>query len=567
MISCLLMLFLILCGGVSISLISGKKIGQSILLYLLLIIFLLYIFGIFIPLNIGVYIIIILTIISLFFGMKKNKNIKDIFKSPVLYLFLIMFIFLFGLNSMKGLMMIDEYTHWGDVVYAMFQNNVFSVNGINDSWYASYPPAISLFQYFFMKINISFSENILYFSYQLLGMCLFLPFLDKIKFKGKLHFIIMLVMMIIMPLMLFGNYYNTIYVDALLGMFFGFTFVYPYVYKKMDKFNVLTLGISLFVLTLLKDAGLFLSIISLINLLFVLDRKNKKSYFITFFTCLGFVLFAKMSWELLILLNDVVRSHESTFALSTLIDVFNGTGDETKIQVKDKFISAFSSDSILTKPLNLTYFSLTAILTLIIYFVYKNDKKYFKSLVLLIVGAFIYMFGLLITFMFNFDETDALGLLSYDRYSIIYLNGVLFFIVISLIIKYQDIKKIGFVIMIMLIFVPTGTLTNLIYSNTYKARNEFAIYASKIKDDEKVLVYSDGYQKYEYAKYHYLLRPIKLTNNCDSSCISSDLKTIENKNYDYLYVDKISSGVKVDGVKIKSGEWYKVVDKKLVLDN
>lgn len=567
MISYLLMMLLVLCGSVAISLISGKKIGWSILFYFLSIIFLLYVFGLVIPLNISFYLIIVVTIVGLIIGIRKGKNIKEVFKNPVLYLFLIISLFLYFINNGKGLMMIDEYTHWGDVVYAMFQNNVFSVNAVNDSWYASYPPAISLFQYFFMKINMCFSENILYFGYQLLGVGLFLPFLDKIKFKSKLHFLIILVVMIVMPLMLFGNYYNSIYVDAILGMVFGFTFVYPYFYKKMDKFNILLLGFALFVLTLLKDAGLFLSIISLINLLFVLDKKDKKYYFINFSICLCFVLFAKLSWECLILLNDVVRSHESTFALSSLVDVFTGTGDDTKIKVKDKFISAFSSDSILTKPLNLTYFSLTFILALIVYLIYKNDKKYFKSLVLLIGGSFIYMFGLMIIFMFNFNESDALELLSYGRYSIIYLNGVLFFVAISLITKYQDMKRIGLVAIIMLIFVPTGTLTNLIHSNTDKSRNEFVSYISKIKKDEKVMVYSDAYQKFEYAKYHYLLRPIKLTDDCNENCISSEIKNIEKKKYDYLYIDKINGDVSVDEIKLKSGKWYKVTDGQLVLDN
>ncbi len=566
MINYLLILCLILCGGISISLILKKEIGQAILLYFLLIIFMLYTLGLFIPLNVSSYIIMLLTILSFCYGIKKNKNIKEIFKSPVLYIFSLMFVFLLLINYGKGIVANDEYTHWGDIVYAMFQNNVLSVNHLNDAWYASYPPTISLLQYFIMKINAGFSEGLLYFTYQLFGVSLFLPFLDKIKFKNKLHFIIILLIMCVMPIILFENYYNTIYVDALLGMLFGFTFVYPYIYKKMDKFNILTLGISLFALTLLKDAGLFLSIISLINLLFVLKKEDKKHFFIVLGTCLLSILFAKVSWELAILLNDTVKSHEGTFVISTFIDVFNGTADEIKITVKDHFISSFSNNLILTKPLNLTYFSLTLLFTLIIFLMYKDNKKYYNSIILLIIGSFIYMFGLLIIFLFNFQEYESLGLYSYDRYSIIYLNGILFFIIISLITKYQDMKKIIPIAIIILIFVPTGILTNIIPNNTDKNRNEFVQHVSKINKDDKVLVYSDGYQKYEYAKYHYLLRPIKLTEDCDYSCISSDKKILESKKYDYLYVDKVAKNVKVDNIYLKKGEWYKIKNGKLIVD-
>lgn len=565
MISYLLIMLLILCGSFSISLILNKKIGKAILLYLLLTIFVLYILGIFIPLNIVSYIIISLTILSfIIVCIKKKKDIFSVFKEPVLYLFLIFSLFIFLINNGKGLYMIDEYTHWGDVVYAMFNNNALMPN---DLWYASYPPAISLFEYFIMIINGTFSEGLLYFSYQLFGFALFLPFIDKIKFNKKIIFITILVIATVMPLMLFGNYYNSIYVDAILGLMFGFTIAYPYIYKKMEKFDILILSLSLFVLTLLKDAGLFLSIISFINLCLVLNKKDKKRYLIALAIFAGTILLAKGSWSLLIYLNNITISHEGTFTLKSLIDVFTGTGSEVRISVKDKFISTFSSNSIVTKPLSLTYFSLTMLFALIIYFVYRKEHNYNKSLIFLIIGAFIYMFGLLIIFMFNFTDEEALGLLSYDRYSIIYLNGLLFFIVVSLITKYQDVKKLTFIFIIILVFVPTGTLTNLIYNNTDKNRNEFVNYVSKIDKNDKVIVYSDAYQKYEYAKYHYLLRPIKLTDNCKGSCISRNLQNLNNKNYDYLYVDKISTNIEIDGVKIKNGKWYKVKKGKLIMDN
>ncbi len=557
MINYLLMILLTICGAATLSLVLNKKIGWSILLYFLSVIFLLYILGIFIPLNIVTYIIIILTILSFILTIIKNKkDTLNIFKSPTIYMFLIITFFLFLIDNGKGLYMIDEYTHWGDVVYAMYQNNTLSVLGSNDLWYTSYPPAISLFQYFIMIINHSFSESILYFSYQLFGLSLFLPFIDKINFKKKISFIMVAIITIVMPLILFGNYYNTIYVDAILGLLFGFTFVYPFIYKKVDKCDVLILSLSLFTLTLLKDAGIFFSFISFINMCLILNKENKKRYLITLALLLGTIIIAKGSWSLMIYLNNIAISHEGTFTLKSLIDIFIGNGSEFQISVKDKFISTLSSTSILTKPLNLTYFSLTMLLALIIYFIYKNENKNYKSIVLLIIGAFIYMFGLLIIFMFNFDEEEALGLLSYDRYSIIYLNGLLFFTIISLVIK--NTKKLTIIFIIILFFIPTGTLTNLIYSNTDKNRNEFVNHISKLSENDKVMIYSANYQKYEYAKYHYLLRPIKLTENCKMSCITNSIEKLKNKNYNYLYIDKLDSNLMIDNIKLEEGKWYKI---------
>lgn len=565
MTSYLLIILLTLCGAISISFNLNKKIGWSILLYFLLVIFLLYVLGIFIPLNIATYIIIILTILSFIFTIsKKKKDTLNIFKSPTLYMFLIITIFLFLIDNGKGIYMIDEYTHWGDVVYAMYQNNTLSAFGTNDLWYASYPPTISLFQYFIMIINNAYSEGLLYFSYQLFGLALFLPFIDKIKLNKKITFIMITIITIVTPLMLFGNYYNSIYVDAILGLLFGFTFVYPFIYKKIDKFDILILSLSLFALTLLKDAGIFFSLISLINMFIILNKDNKKRFFTTLAILLGAILLAKGSWSLMIYLNDIVVSHKGTFTIKSLIDFLIGNGSEFQKSITEKFISAFSSTSILTKPLNLTYFSLTMLLALIIYFTYRNENN--KSILLLIIGAFIYMAGLLIIFMFNFDKDEALGLLSYDRYSIIYLNGLVFFTIISLIIKNQDIKKLTFIFILILFFIPTGTLTNLIYNNTDKNRNEFVNQVSKLNKDNKVIIYSAHYQKYEYAKYHYLLKPIKLTENCETSCITSDLNKVKEKNYDYLYIDKLDSSQQIDNIKLKEHKWYKINNNKIIID-
>lgn len=565
MISYLLIILLTLCGAISISFTLNKKIGWSILLYFLSVIFLLYVLGIFIPLNIATYIIIVLTILSFIFTIsKKKKDTLNIFKIPTLYMFLIITIFLFLIDNGKGIYMIDEYTHWGDVVYAMYQNNTLSVFSANDLWYASYPPTISLFQYFIMIINNAYSEGLLYFSYQLFGLALFLPFIDKIKLNKKISFIMITIITIVMPLMLFGNYYNSIYVDAILGLLFGFTFVYPFIYKKIDKLDILILSLSLFALTLLKDAGIFFSLISLVNMFIILNKDNKKRFFTTLAILLGTILLAKCSWSLMIYLNDIVVSHKGTFTIKSLIDFLIGNGSEFQKSITEKFISAFSSTSILTKPLNLTYFSLTMLLALIIYFTYRNENN--KSILLLIIGAFIYMAGLLIIFMFNFDKEEALGLLSYDRYSIIYLNGLLFFTIISLIIKNQDIKKLTFIFILILFFIPTGTLTNLIYNNTDKNRNEFVNQVSKLNKNNKVIIYSAHYQKYEYAKYHYLLKPIKLTENCEKSCITANLNKVKEKNYDYLYIDKMDSGQQIDNIKLKEHKWYKINNNKIIVD-
>ena len=47
----------------------------------------------------------------------------------------------------------DEFSHWGSVVKSMFLTNGLSVKEGSSLMFKSYPPAISIFEYFFQVIN------------------------------------------------------------------------------------------------------------------------------------------------------------------------------------------------------------------------------------------------------------------------------------------------------------------------------------------------------------------------------------------------------------------------------
>ena len=96
-----------------------------------------------------------------------------------------------------------------------------------------------------------------------------------------------------------------------------------------------------------------------------------------------------------------------------------------------------------------------------------------------------------------------------------------------------------------------------------KENNYYRSVISEIDKDSKIVVFSYNYQRDRYARYHYLTRPIKLTGDCDKSCITSDEKVLKNKNYDYLYVDA-GNDIKVDGKKLKNKTFYRLKSNKLI---
>ena len=74
----LVLFLIILIGATALSSLFNKKIGFSILLDLFLIIFLMYVLGIFLPLNVSFYIVIIISIIGFIYAFYKKKIDKDI---------------------------------------------------------------------------------------------------------------------------------------------------------------------------------------------------------------------------------------------------------------------------------------------------------------------------------------------------------------------------------------------------------------------------------------------------------------------------------------------------------
>ena len=233
------------------------------------------------------------------------------------------------------------------------------------------------------------------------------------------------------------------------------------------------------------------------------------------------------------------------------------------LNIKNDFFHNFFTINILSEPVKLTYIALLMVFVLVIFFIYRKENKNKWALGFLLIGAFIYMFGLLICFLYNFSSSDDPGLSSYSRYSIIYLNGILMFIIISLIYKYHS-KENLFIILIVIVFFNSTSIN--IFEGNYSSseNNYYRKVISNVDKGSKVVVYSRYYQRDRYAKYHYLTRPIKLSEDCKKSCITSDENIIKNKDYDYLYVDD-GNFIKVDGIKLENKKFYKVKKGKLMI--
>lgn len=133
-------------------------------------------------LGIGTYITAALWVI-------RNKDwttfAKNIF-TPGFLAFIIIFACVCLFNFGRVAYYWDEFSHWADIVKVMTTLNDFGTNPESYSIFRSYPPGMSLFQYYALKLSewttsVPFNEWQLYAAYQIFLFSFMLPFIKELK--------------------------------------------------------------------------------------------------------------------------------------------------------------------------------------------------------------------------------------------------------------------------------------------------------------------------------------------------------------------------------------------------
>lgn len=546
-----------------------KNIGYTFVLSIFSIIMTLYLCGLFNLLSIGVYVIEIISICLLiyeFIYFKKNKKeLKTTIINKENLIFLIMYIGLILLHNGRMVSSWDEFSHWGDVVKAMFTINDFSTSPKSMSQFQSYPPAMSLFQYFFVKIGNNYVESNLYIAYQLLFVSLIMPFISKSK--KVFDSIIIAITAMLVPLILNGNFYTTIYIDSILGIMFGYLLL-TIMLNEYDKYQILNIMLSLFTLVLLKDVGLFLAIIAivmiLVDMIFVKKKikfknnfyiKNKK-YILIVITGIVAILLAKLSWNLDVKINDANISFGNNITIKEIINLLSFNDMGYRGVVITNFIQRMYEKNLISTVVNLNTITLGVASAIVLILVIKTQKKHNYYVGCIYGGLLIYIIGLVFIYCFKFSEYEAINIASYPRYMSIYFTAILFVIVV-LATQYYKHKTI--ILLITLLFIPYNLLATNIgsVSKSQEVREPYELAVKEISyevdGDDKIYVISQNTTGLDYWTLKYVLRPNQINENYSWSIgekyYEGDIWTAEytpsewmneliKSKYDYVYIYK-----------------------------
>ena len=247
MITIIILLLMLLIPSIYFKYRSNISIEKIIPCTIISIILIIYIFGLFNFLKIGVYSVIILelvfTILLIKLLKQKKIKIKEIIKlllKPSMAIWIIGIIIIYFYYKGRMIISWDEFSHWGDVVKMMHYNDIFNTNPASLSAARGYPPIMSIFQYFVEKLSFNgYQEHYLFSSYHIFVLSLILPFIRHFKWKDFLKILLVLLILIIVPTIFFNEayyYYNIIYIDPFLAILFSYLMANIYITKKYKFF-------------------------------------------------------------------------------------------------------------------------------------------------------------------------------------------------------------------------------------------------------------------------------------------------------------------------------------------
>ena len=442
------------------SVLLKKQLAETIFLGASSIVFILFCFGL---INVrgcllwGMYLLVagaIAGLAYLIIQFKKNPAIlKEAKVLQGIILFAALLLFSLFVNVGRVLFRWDEFAHWGAFVKYLFSLDALTVYGepgIHKVIFPHYYPGTSLFLYFFSRFSSQFVEWFLYVALNILYFSLVMPLVKDIFTKKKrLVNSIILAAFLLIPLLM-DTFYASLYVDQMLGAFFGFILIYYFIYKyEKSLHGIWMVAAAAFMTTIAKDMGLLLALGAL-SIIFVdivlFRRKDIKAYLcgqksgpmkllaiLLLSLPLLITVFTNIAWSL-ILASNSLRSVWYRPSISDIRALISRQVEPYQVDVVNKVIYAVFNRNI--APLNFSTFTFCVLFILLVVFLaFKRRKqmafrRMFSAALLLAVGAGVYQFVLMMLYVFSFSEREAIILASYERYTLTYICGMMLFVMI-----------------------------------------------------------------------------------------------------------------------------------------
>ncbi len=510
LLSLAILIMVISAGSALVCSFRDKKYGEIVPISCFVLIFTELLLGVFASLKIGLIFVLVMAIgcyVIAIITNVKNKSFKKTFKRIITPGF-VFFAFCCGLfvyiNHGKYFSNWDEFSHWGDVVRAMVALDDFGTNPNSLCMFKSYPPAMSIFEYFLERIDQfiqpgKFNEPLAYCAWQILMVSFFLPFVERIGEKNKLSSIICGLVFLLSPLMVFSGVYYSTYIDPFLGIISGVGFAIIFFIDDEVLYKSLLVGSVAGVLVISKESGMLFAALIVLAYTMKLMLRWKSKELLYALIPIGCLIVPKFLWEYELKVSHVYKEFGGSIDFGELLRIISGKSEGYRSLVWNKFFEWFAGKAInwgrFKIPLSFLWLWIVTLFVIVVTLVFliktkEVDKSsiIISTLVLNLVVAF-FVVGTVVSYMYKFSEYEAKNLASFYRY----MNTVFLMVFVYMVCMFT------YVIVHLKKLAPIGALVVLIVAVMMVPKFEINVELSRFAAEKSLWGIDDLHRLADYT--------------------------------------------------------------------
>lgn len=411
-----------------------KRFEEQLPLAAGLVVVVLYVFALMGKVLWGAYIVLVLALLALIgqlICLIRRRAIKWILTPGCAVFFLIAAWLLF---SFRGYMFTewDDFSHWGVAVKNLSIFHTLPAGTPEaTTTYNDYPPATTLFSWFWTHLSGTFNEEDAQRAVNMLMLCFLLPAMKDQEWKRPGKALCMSAVLFVLPLLFAGNAYRTLQVDVLMGCMLLYILCEWFLGGK----NLPGMGCTLFLLPLVKEMGAAFAVLALViiaaDLLFFSGKGRVSSLKIAGVLAIA-VAAASLSWGGYLKLHrvDEVWNKGGIF-----VSLSSGLRPD-HFTIMGRFLEKISSPEIWSGSEHLSCIMwIVLILTschLLNAYDGQEKKRFLLLFRLLMAGFALYLLVLLLIYLFLFRSDEAMNMNSLERYLSSYMLPLAGFVVLWL---------------------------------------------------------------------------------------------------------------------------------------
>jgi len=265
----------------ALALLYRKRFEEMLPLGIFCIVFPIYVSGLLTTFEPGFYFVFFCAFVSaLFIGRKYvycRKDVYELLCTPGFFTFCILMVFIWWGHQGRMSISWDDFSNWNLNVKNMYVFHDFANIAGSTAEKIDYPPAASIFSYFWVRLAGYFSDDNLIRSMNVLLLSFVLPIFKAVSWGQPLRFVLFFVLCILLPTIGHPNAYVITDVDALIGVVAAYS-LFTFFSNKIDMANGISVAASLALLPLIKAVGSLFAVFVLLScactLVLRLERKS-----------------------------------------------------------------------------------------------------------------------------------------------------------------------------------------------------------------------------------------------------------------------------------------------------